>query len=85
MNDLLLEGCREYVLLIFMVRVCVTGSSDSIVKVWDMDKQYCTHNLRGSRGVVHLVQFHPHPDALRLYSSSVADCNIRVWDLRASR
>ena len=28
------------------------GSSDSTVKVWDIIKQYYTHNFKGSQGVV---------------------------------
>jgi hypothetical protein len=28
------------------------GASDSTIKVWDMRKFYCTHNLRGSQGVI---------------------------------
>ena len=29
-----------------------TGGSDATIKVWDVVKQYCTHNLRGHQGVV---------------------------------
>ncbi|KAL4659135.1 transducin beta-like protein 3 [Arapaima gigas] len=61
-----------------------TGGSDSTIKIWDVLKQYCTHNLKGSSGVVHLVEFHPDPERLQLFSSS-ADCAIRVWDLRSSQ
>lgn len=61
-----------------------TGSSDSSIKVWDCKKQFCTHNFRGSNGMVTLLQFHSDPDALRLFSSAI-DCAIRVWDLRTSR
>ncbi|XP_065062722.1 transducin beta-like protein 3 isoform X3 [Rhopilema esculentum] len=60
-----------------------TGSSDSTIKIWDIIKQYCTHNLRGSQGVVHLVQFHPDPTKLMLFSSSADSC-IRIWDLSTS-
>ncbi|XP_023219052.1 transducin beta-like protein 3 [Centruroides sculpturatus] len=28
-----------------------TGGSDSTIKVWDIIKQYCTHNLKGAQGV----------------------------------
>ncbi|XP_054246864.1 transducin beta-like protein 3 [Indicator indicator] len=61
-----------------------TGGCDSTIKIWDMIKQYCTHNLRGSSGVVHLVQFHPDPSCLQLFSSSI-DYKIRIWDLSSSK
>ncbi|XP_037333317.2 transducin beta-like protein 3 [Pungitius pungitius] len=61
-----------------------TGGCDGTIKLWDVLKQYCTHNLKGSSGVVHLVQFHPDISKLQLFSSSL-DCGIRVWDLRSSQ
>ncbi|XP_015242994.1 PREDICTED: transducin beta-like protein 3 [Cyprinodon variegatus] len=61
-----------------------TGGCDATIKVWDVVKQYCTHNLKGSSGVVHLVQFHPDISRLQLFSSSL-DCSIRLWDLRSSQ
>lgn len=61
-----------------------TGSSDSTVKVWDVIKQYYTHNFKGSSGVVSLVCFHPDSKVLQLFSAS-DDCKIRIWDLSESR
>lgn len=61
-----------------------TGGCDGTIKLWDVIKQYCTHNLKGSSGVVHLVEFHPDISRLQLFSSS-SDCAIRIWDLRSSR
>uniref|UniRef100_A0A8C3AKT6 Transducin beta like 3 n=1 Tax=Cyclopterus lumpus TaxID=8103 RepID=A0A8C3AKT6_CYCLU len=61
-----------------------TGGCDGTIKLWDVLKQYCTHNLKGSSGVVHLVQFHPDISRLQLFSSSL-DCGIRLWDLRSSQ
>uniref|UniRef100_A0A671SY00 Transducin (beta)-like 3 n=1 Tax=Sinocyclocheilus anshuiensis TaxID=1608454 RepID=A0A671SY00_9TELE len=61
-----------------------TGGCDGSIKLWDVVKQYCTHNLRRSSGVVHLVEFHPDISRLQLFSSSV-DCGIRIWDLRTSK
>lgn len=29
-----------------------TGSSDMTIKVWDVDRKYWTHNLKGHRGVI---------------------------------
>ncbi|XP_033631060.1 transducin beta-like protein 3 [Asterias rubens] len=61
-----------------------TGSSDSTIKLWDIVQQYCTHNLKGSQGVVSVVEFHPESGKLLLFSTS-DDCKIRVWDLSTSR
>nr|XP_043907653.1 transducin beta-like protein 3 [Solea senegalensis] len=61
-----------------------TGGCDGTIKLWDVLKQYCTHNLKGSSGVVNLVQFHPDISRLQLFSSSL-DCGIRMWDLRSSQ
>ncbi|KAJ3300782.1 Transducin (beta)-like 3 [Borealophlyctis nickersoniae] len=57
-----------------------TGSADSTVKVWDVDRGYCTHNLKGHHGIISVVKFHPDKKNLRLVSGS-DDCKIRVWDL----
>ncbi|XP_063790993.1 transducin beta-like protein 3 [Pseudophryne corroboree] len=61
-----------------------TGGCDSTIKIWDVVKQYCTHNLKGSSGVVHLVDFHPDMSRLQLFSSSM-DYKIRMWDLKSSQ
>jgi U3 small nucleolar RNA-associated protein 13 len=61
-----------------------TGSADSTVKVWDIDKGYCTHNFRGHGGVVSAVKFHPSKDRWTLVSGA-DDCQIRVWDLKSSK
>jgi WD40 repeat protein len=29
-----------------------TGGCDSTIKVWDIIKKYCTHNLKGHQGVI---------------------------------
>uniref|UniRef100_A0A8C7QY21 Transducin beta like 3 n=1 Tax=Oncorhynchus mykiss TaxID=8022 RepID=A0A8C7QY21_ONCMY len=60
------------------------GGCDGTIKLWDVVKQYCTHNLKGSSGVVHLVEFHPDISLLQLFSSA-SDCGIRMWDLRSSQ
>lgn len=58
------------------------GGSDATIKVWDMTQQYCTHNLRGSQGVVNVVKF--HTSEMLLFSAS-SECSVRVWDLMNSR
>jgi len=60
-----------------------TGGSDATVKVWDVVKQYCTHNLRGHHGVISVVEFHPDTERLQLFTAG-EDYKIRVWDLRTS-
>ncbi|GMF19212.1 unnamed protein product [Phytophthora lilii] len=57
-----------------------TGGSDRAVKVFDVDKGFCTHNFRGHAGIVTLVKFHPDPARLSLVSAS-DDATVRVWDL----
>ena len=32
-----------------------TGSSDTTIKLWDIERQYCTHNLRGHQGVIRYI------------------------------
>lgn len=61
-----------------------TGGCDSTIKIWDVIKQYCTHNLKGSSGVVHVVEFHPDISRLQLFSSSM-DYKIRIWNLKSSK
>nr|KAG5697877.1 hypothetical protein BaRGS_017134 [Batillaria attramentaria] len=60
-----------------------TGGSDTMIKLWDIVQQYCTHNLRGHSGVVRLVQFHPDISRLQLVSAA-DDYTVRVWDLKTS-
>nr|CAB3266856.1 transducin beta-like protein 3 [Phallusia mammillata] len=59
-----------------------SGSSDGTVKVWDMVRQYCTHNFRGIPGVVSCLKFHPRD--LKLYGAG-NDYVIKVWDLNSSK
>ncbi|XP_069125623.1 transducin beta-like protein 3 [Argopecten irradians] len=60
-----------------------SGSADSTIKMWDIEKQYCTHNLKGHHGVISVVEFHPDADKLQLFSAA-DDYKVRVWDLRTS-
>ncbi|XP_076309508.1 LOW QUALITY PROTEIN: transducin beta-like protein 3 [Tachypleus tridentatus] len=61
-----------------------TGGSDSTIKVWDVIKQYCTHNLRGAGGVFSIVHFHPDISKLQMIGSA-DDYKIHVWDLNTSK
>uniref|UniRef100_T1IN28 U3 small nucleolar RNA-associated protein 13 C-terminal domain-containing protein n=1 Tax=Strigamia maritima TaxID=126957 RepID=T1IN28_STRMM len=59
-----------------------SGGSDSTIKVWDIERQYCTHNLKGAQGVFSVVKF--HPNKLELFGIADDYC-VRVWDLKTSR
>lgn len=61
-----------------------TGGVDRSVKVYDMDKGFCTHNFRGHDSIVTLVKFHPQNDKLQVVSCS-QDTTVRVWDLYAQK
>ncbi|RKO89298.1 beta-like 3, isoform CRA_b [Blyttiomyces helicus] len=59
-----------------------TGSADSTIKVWDVDRGHATHNFKGHSGIISVVRFHPDRRRLRLVSGS-DDCKVRVWDLES--
>ncbi|WAQ96702.1 TBL3-like protein [Mya arenaria] len=61
-----------------------TGGADSTVKLWDIHKQYCTHNLKGHQGIVSAVAFHPDTSRLQLFTAG-EDYKVRAWDLTTSR
>ena len=60
-----------------------SGGTDGSLKVWDICKQYCTHNLKGGSGVYSLVKFHSEAKTLTVYGASL-DGKIRCWDLKTS-
>ena len=57
-----------------------TGATDGGVRVWDIEGNFCTHQFKGSRGVVGLLKF--HPTALHLFSSA-DDLLLKQWDLES--
>lgn len=61
-----------------------SGASDRLVRVWDVEKGFCTHNFIGHKGVVSCVKFHPKEGQWTLYSGA-EDGQIRVWDLISKR
>nr|CCA20577.1 U3 small nucleolar RNAassociated protein putative [Albugo laibachii Nc14] len=57
-----------------------TGGSDRSVRVFDINKAYCTHHFQQHRGIVTLVRFHPDPKRLHLFSCG-DDNTVRIYDL----
>ena len=62
-----------------------TGSSDFTTKIWDIQAQYCTHNLRGAQGIVRCVQFHPLIEQKQTCVTGSEDGKVRVYNLNTSR
>ncbi|ELU12607.1 hypothetical protein CAPTEDRAFT_218920 [Capitella teleta] len=60
-----------------------TGGCDATIKVWDVLKKYCTHNLKGHQGVISLAEFHPNAELLQLVTAADDSC-LRVWSLESS-
>ncbi|GFG39073.1 hypothetical protein Cfor_11996 [Coptotermes formosanus] len=52
-----------------------SGGTDSNVRIWDLQHQTCTHNLRGAQGVISVVQFNND-----LVFAAGDDATIRAWD-----
>ncbi|KAJ1836747.1 U3 small nucleolar RNA-associated protein [Coemansia sp. RSA 2711] len=59
------------------------GFTDGTVRVWDIDRGYCTHNLRGHGGLVTAVRFHPAADGPHLVSAG-ENGDVRIWNLARS-
>jgi len=60
-----------------------TGGLDRLVKVWDMEGRFVTHNFKGHSAMVTHVKFHPDPKKLWVISIS-EDADIRVWDMHSN-
>jgi len=60
-----------------------TGSSDGIVKVWDVEGGYVTHIFRGHGGPISALRFHTSSDGSKMeLSTGSTDSKVRIYDLR---
>lgn len=62
-----------------------TGSSDHTIKIWDIQAQYCTHNLKGAQGVITVCQFHPLIERFQTCVSGSEDGKLRLYNLNTSK
>ena len=53
----------------------------SLIKVWDIIRKFCTHNLKDHTGLIQALEF--HPSDLTLFASC-DDHSVKRWDLRSS-
>ena len=60
-----------------------SGGVDGTIKVWDIIRQYCTHSLKGSVGVISTIEFYQKGNELFIYASG-DDSVIRCWNLSTS-
>ena len=60
-----------------------TGSTDNVVRVWDIERGYCTHSFKYHRDVIKFLKFHPNPNKMLLFSSS-DDSTLKVYNLTNS-
>lgn len=60
-----------------------TGSTDNVVRVWDIERGYCTHSFKYHRDIIKFLKFHPNPQKNILFSSS-DDSTIKVYNLQNS-
>lgn len=65
------------------VTLLATGGTDSTVKIWDIIRQYCTHNLKGAIGVFSVTHFHHHKGQFLLFGAA-DNYHIHVWNLETS-
>lgn len=60
--------------------ILASGGSDSSIRLWDLNHQTCTHNLRGLQGVVSVLTYHPNHEKNLVYGAA-DNTKIFAWDL----
>ena len=62
-----------------------TGSSDFTTKIWDIQSQYCTHNLKGAQAFLKCILFFPDLQERQQCITACDQGKIRVYDLNTSK
>ncbi|XP_076632877.1 transducin beta-like protein 3 isoform X1 [Colletes latitarsis] len=58
----------------------ISGSSDGIVKLWDLERHACINNLKGVTGVVSVLAFHPIVEKNLVFAVG-DDFKIHGWNI----
>ncbi|KAJ3016175.1 UNVERIFIED_CONTAM: Transducin (beta)-like 3 [Siphonaria sp. JEL0065] len=63
-----------------------TGSADSTIRVWDVDRGHATHLFKGHHGVISALTFYNGKQGNDILLASASDdCKVRVWDLKSKK
>ncbi|PVU86909.1 hypothetical protein BB559_006336 [Furculomyces boomerangus] len=62
-----------------------TGAADGSLMVWDAQRGYCTHNLRGNRGVVTALKFFSEANGTTKLASGAEDGSVRLYNLNTNQ
>lgn len=80
--------CGPIALIVFNTTdsLVATGGTDSTIKVWDVRHHYCTHNLKGAKGVLSVITFAEYDANANKYLifGAADDYCIHVWNLITS-
>jgi U3 small nucleolar RNA-associated protein 13 len=60
-----------------------TGSTDHVVRVWDIVRGFCTHSFKYHHDLIRFVKFLPNSKEIYLFSSS-EDCTLKTYNLMNS-
>ncbi|XP_046382433.1 transducin beta-like protein 3 [Ischnura elegans] len=63
--------------------ILASGGTDGLVRVWDVDHRSCTQSLRGLKGVVSVLKFHPRVEEGLIFGAD--DAMIIAWQFNLNR
>nr|XP_031841199.1 transducin beta-like protein 3 [Nomia melanderi] len=61
-----------------------SGGSDGTIKLWDLHRHTCIHNLRGAQGVISVLGFHPCVQKDLLFAAG-EDLKIYGWNISSGK